>query len=286
MRACLRKGWLSSRAAARDLAAGHRHLDALVAQDAEAAARGLLVGSSDATTTRAMPASHDRVGAGRGAAVVGAGLERHVHASRPAGSSVQAASASRSAWGSPAAAWKPSPIDRPSLTTTAPTSGFGLVRPRGPRGELDRPPAGALVALGGRVGMARGCWGPRGSRPTNAWQPSGVTAPWPSLSGRPRCPSRSGVARRARAHRRSPASWLRLAQQRLRAALRLQRRRGLALHQPRGGDVRRRRQPGLLPEPLGLHIPGPRGAATALRALAVGRAGAEQFSDGPLGDLR
>ena len=48
----------------------------------------------------------------------------------PAGSSSHAASATRSAWACPAAAWKPSPITRPDLTTTAPTSGLGPVCPR------------------------------------------------------------------------------------------------------------------------------------------------------------
>ena len=58
MRACLRKGWLSRRAASGDLAVDRVDLDALVAQDAQAAAaRPSRVGSSEATTTRAMPAS-------------------------------------------------------------------------------------------------------------------------------------------------------------------------------------------------------------------------------------
>ena len=43
-RACLRNAWLSSRALVGELAVGEHHLDALVAQDAQAAAGGLLGG--------------------------------------------------------------------------------------------------------------------------------------------------------------------------------------------------------------------------------------------------
>ena len=43
--------------------------------------------------------------------------------------------------------WKPSPSTSPSRTTTAPTSGFGLTRPRPPSRELDRPGEVQLVGL-------------------------------------------------------------------------------------------------------------------------------------------
>ena len=47
----------------------------------------------------------------------------------PAGDSVQCARALRSACASPQRSWKPSPMTRPSFTTTAPTMGFGEVQP-------------------------------------------------------------------------------------------------------------------------------------------------------------
>ena len=47
----------------------------------------------------------------------------------PAGSSVQALSASRSAWRPPHRACQPCPMTRPSRTMTAPTRGLGLVQP-------------------------------------------------------------------------------------------------------------------------------------------------------------
>ena len=79
VRACLRKAWLASRARRGELAAGDVDLDALVAQDAQAAAaRPSRVGSSEATTTRAMPGLDDRVGARRRLALVAARLERDV----------------------------------------------------------------------------------------------------------------------------------------------------------------------------------------------------------------
>ena len=56
-----------------------------------------------------------------------------------------------------------------------------------------------------------------------------------------------------------------------RPAVRLQPRRGAALHRPRGGDVRPRARPALLPEPVGLHVPRPpRAAAPLHRGLAAG----------------
>ena len=59
-------------------------------------------------------------------------------ASRRPGPPRRRASAMRSACASPGGWVAPSPITRPSLTTTAPTSGFGLVWPADARGQLDR----------------------------------------------------------------------------------------------------------------------------------------------------
>ena len=87
------------------------------------------VGSSEATTTRAIPAATI-------ASVHGGVWPVWQHGSSetyrvaPSGLSLHASSAARSAWGSPIAVWSPSPITRSSFTITAPTSGFGLVLPR------------------------------------------------------------------------------------------------------------------------------------------------------------
>ena len=87
------------------------------------------MGSSEATTTRAMPASRiASVQAGVRPSWQHGSSETYMVA--PAVSWRQEASAMRSAWGSPARAWKPSPITSPSRTTTAPTSGLGDVCPR------------------------------------------------------------------------------------------------------------------------------------------------------------
>ena len=85
-------------------------------------------GSSEPTTTRAMPAS-------RMASVQGGWRPWWQQGSSvtyivaPAGDSVQCARALRSACASPQRSWKPSPMTRPSFTTTAPTMGFGEVQP-------------------------------------------------------------------------------------------------------------------------------------------------------------
>ena len=80
--ACLRKGWLSEAGGAGDLGAGRDEVDLHPAVAQIAPAPGpppSSLGSSEAITTRARPASSDRVDAGRLAALVGAGLQRHVH---------------------------------------------------------------------------------------------------------------------------------------------------------------------------------------------------------------
>ena len=101
MRACLRNGWFRSRAAAASAPIGQLDLDPLVAQDPRA--RGRSPSRSDrrsAITTRAIRASRIALGARRLPAVVGAGLERHVHG-RAGGSTPRprhASIAATSAW--------------------------------------------------------------------------------------------------------------------------------------------------------------------------------------------
>ena len=78
MRACLRNGWLSSRARDAELAVGDDDLDPLVAQDPEAPAGGVLgriIGGDD---DAADAGAADRLGARRRAALVAARLQRHV----------------------------------------------------------------------------------------------------------------------------------------------------------------------------------------------------------------
>ena len=78
VRACLRNGWLSSRARAASSPSAISDLDALVAQDPQAAARGLLrrvVGGDHDARDAGL---EDRVGARRRLALVAARLQRHV----------------------------------------------------------------------------------------------------------------------------------------------------------------------------------------------------------------
>ena len=65
--------------AGRDLAVRRHHLDALVAEDPEAASGGVLGRVIGRDHDAGDPGLADRVGAGRRAAVVAARLERHVH---------------------------------------------------------------------------------------------------------------------------------------------------------------------------------------------------------------
>jgi hypothetical protein len=81
MRACLRKAWLSSRAR-RQLAVGEQHLHALVAQDPQAATRGLLRGIVGGDEDTPDPRLQDRLGAWRRLALVAARLQRHVQRRR------------------------------------------------------------------------------------------------------------------------------------------------------------------------------------------------------------
>ena len=101
--ACLRKGWLSSRARVGDVAVGDAR--PRCPRRAGCPGRGRTPsrdGSSEATTTRAMPGLDDRVRAGRGAARGGSTAPATRTSWRRRGSSSQAASATRSACGSPA----------------------------------------------------------------------------------------------------------------------------------------------------------------------------------------
>jgi len=120
---------LSRREALGDLAVGDHDLDALVAQDSQAPARGLLgrvVGADhDAADTR----REDRVGARRGAARVAARLERDVE--RGVAQIGVAAVGDRIDLGVRAAELLVPALAQhlPSSATTAPTTGLGLTRP-------------------------------------------------------------------------------------------------------------------------------------------------------------
>ena len=149
VRACLRNGWLSRRAAAAISPSTHVDAHALVAQDARPAP-GCLLGRVVGGHDHAGDAGReDRVGAGRRAALVAAGLERHVQG-RPGRVLLQAASASRSACGSPAAAWKPSPITRSVLDDDRADERVRTRVPARPAGQFDGPLKVARVALCGR----------------------------------------------------------------------------------------------------------------------------------------
>ena len=71
----------------------------------------------------------DGVGAGAGAPLVRTGFERDVQVA-PRAVSPASSSAAISACFTPVQVWKPRPTTSPFCTMTAPTAGFGLVRPR------------------------------------------------------------------------------------------------------------------------------------------------------------
>ena len=113
-----------------ELAAGEVDLHALVAQDAQAPARGLLgrvvAGDDDAPDA----GREDGVGARRLLALVAARLQRDVERGAAAGRRRRrTAIALTSACGPPYSSCQPSPTTRSSLTTTAPTTGLGLTLP-------------------------------------------------------------------------------------------------------------------------------------------------------------
>ena len=130
VRACLRKGWFSSRAAAATSPSTQTTSMPSSRRIAGPRPAAFVVGSSEAITTRAIQAARMASRARRRAAVVAARLERDVH--RRPGRILAAArrAPSRSACASPGGWVMPSPITRPPLTTTAPTIGLGLVCPR------------------------------------------------------------------------------------------------------------------------------------------------------------
>ena len=84
VRACLRKGWLRSRAAVASAPAAKATSTPPSRRIPGPRPAAFSEGSSEAITTRAMPGLEDRLDAGRLAPLVGAGLERHVHR-RPGG---------------------------------------------------------------------------------------------------------------------------------------------------------------------------------------------------------
>jgi len=90
------------------------------------ATRGL--GSSMAATTLRTPAAMSASVQGAGAPLVAAGLQANVQGG-PRAASPASSSATISACFWPAYVWKPSPTTAPSRSSTAPTAGFGLVRP-------------------------------------------------------------------------------------------------------------------------------------------------------------
>ena len=129
------------------------------------------------------------------------------------------------------------------------------------------PPAPLAGGSGVPAGDAAGRRGPGGRAPT---RPPRQRRPRPPARPRParrRRPGRAAGPARDPGRRPGPAP----GRPRPRPAVRLQPRRGAALHQSRRGDVRPRARPALLPEPVGLHLPRPPRAAAALhRGLAPG----------------
>ena len=129
VRACLRKAWLSSRARAASSPSATSTSMPSSRRIPRPRPEAFSVGSSEATTTRAMPRGEDRVGARRRAALVAARLERDVERRARRCPSPAAAIALTSACGPPSSSCQPSPSTTPSRTTTAPTTGFGETRP-------------------------------------------------------------------------------------------------------------------------------------------------------------
>ena len=134
VRACLRKGWFRQAGRGRLGAGGELDLDPAVAEDSRAPSGRLLSRVVGADHDPRDPGLEDRLRARRLAAVMGAGLERHVH--RRPGRVLAARSAilERGPLGVKAAERRVKPFadDLPPRTITAPTSGFGLTRPRPP----------------------------------------------------------------------------------------------------------------------------------------------------------
>ena len=129
-----------------ELAVGHHDLDALVAQDAEAAAGGLLGGVVRADDDAPDPGLRDRLGAGRRLALVAAGLERHVQ--RGSGEVGQTAGLDRIdlGVGGAEAFVPPLPQHLAVARHDGADDGVGLDRPDAAPCELDR--AGEVQPVG------------------------------------------------------------------------------------------------------------------------------------------
>ena len=160
VRACFRKGWFRRRALAASAPSAivtSRPSSRRMPGPLPAA---LGVGSSEAITTRAMPAPR--------IASVQAGVRpwwqqgsSETYIVAPEGSSSQADRAMRSACDSPGGWVMPSPITRPCLTITAPTIGLGLVWPRARAASsmaLSRCRASRSVAVVSDIRRARLRW--------------------------------------------------------------------------------------------------------------------------------
>ena len=134
VRACLRNGWLRAAPRSPPRRRANSTSTPAVAKDPGPTAGGLLARVVGADHDPSDPGLEDRLRAGRLAALVGAGLERHVHRrpGRVLAAATQSSRAARSACRPPSSAWNPSPMTSPSRTMTAPTSGLGLTRPRPP----------------------------------------------------------------------------------------------------------------------------------------------------------
>jgi hypothetical protein len=135
-----------------DLAVHEGHLDALVAQDARPAARGLggrVVGGDHHAGDARLD---DRIRAGRGAPLVGAGLERHVHGGA---GGVLLAGAERHPLGVGLAGGLGDALTDHSavLDHHGPDDRVGARLPARPAGQFDGPQKVSRVALcGGCVG--------------------------------------------------------------------------------------------------------------------------------------
>ncbi len=132
VRECLRNGWLRRRARCASSPSATTTSTPSSRRIPSPRPAALPDGSSEATTTRPMPASTI-------ASVHGGVLPRWQHGSSDTKSVVcdpgtplppAALIASTSACGAPNSEWKPSPTTSPSRVRTAPTSGLGLTRPR------------------------------------------------------------------------------------------------------------------------------------------------------------
>ena len=134
VRACLRKRLVEQPGAGGELALGDHDLHALVAQDPQPAAGGLLgrVVGGDHHAGDARPRGSRPCTAGSCPWWQHGSSETYIVAPRGVGVAAGGAAPRARRAARRSAAWKPSPSTSPSRTTTAPTIGFGDVRPRPP----------------------------------------------------------------------------------------------------------------------------------------------------------